>query len=151
MATRGRKPVPSHLKMVKGTAQKCRTNAAEPKPPIDKIRPPAFLSAEARKHWKNVSKQLQESGVLTNMDVDALTLYCESFSRWREAMDEIQKSGAIAHTPQGYPVQSPWLQIANKAFEQMTKLLVEFGMTPSSRSRVVSTKKPDSGDGWDDL
>ena len=36
----------------------------------------------------------------------------------------------------------PPLQIADKAFEQMTKLLVEFGMTPSSRSRV-SKVRPD--------
>lgn len=33
-------------------------------------------------------------------------------------------------------MQSPFLAIANKAFEQMRAMLVEFGMTPSSRSRV---------------
>lgn len=34
------------------------------------------------------------------------------------------------------PLQSPYLVIANKAMGQMIKILVEFGRTPSSRSRV---------------
>lgn len=151
MASRGPKPIPSHLKMVKGTAQKCRTNKAEPKPATDNIQPPEYLSGSARKQWRVVSKQLAEAGVLTNMDVDALALYCEAFARYREAVTEIDDFGPITRTPSGFPVQSPWLQIANKAFEQMTKLLAEFGMTPSARSRVRSTKKPDDGDEWDEF
>jgi hypothetical protein len=37
---------------------------------------------------------------------------------------------------------SSYLAIANKAFEQLSKMLTEFGMTPSSRSRV-SKVQPD--------
>lgn len=42
----------------------------------------------------------------------------------------------MVKAPSGFPVQSPFLAIANKALEQMTKLMIEFGMTPSSRTRV---------------
>ena len=31
---------------------------------------------------------------------------------------------------------SAWLQISNRAVDQMHKFAVEFGMTPSARSRV---------------
>ena len=45
--------------------------------------------------------------------------------------------GAVIKAPSGFPVQSPFLAIANKAHEQMVKLLTEFGMTPAARTRVV--------------
>ena len=38
----------------------------------------------------------------------------------------------------GVPMQNPALSIANKAMQEMTKLLAEFGMTPSSRSKVAA-------------
>lgn len=55
------------------------------------------------------------------------------------------KYGTVVKSPSGYPIQSPYLAIANKAHEQMTKLLAEFGMTPSSRSRCMVAKPDDSG------
>ncbi len=34
------------------------------------------------------------------------------------------------------PLISPWVRVAEKAQHQCVKLLIEWGMTPSSRSRV---------------
>lgn len=106
---------------------------------------PDWLSPEASKHWPAVAKQLHDAGLLTAIDVTALALYCESFARWKDANARIVKYGTVVKSPNGYPIQSPYLAIANKAQEQMTKLLAEFGMTPSSRSRCVATKPGDSG------
>jgi phage terminase small subunit len=46
-------------------------------------------------------------------------------------------------------MQSPYLPIANKAIEQMKTMLLEFGMTPASRSRI-DTSKLDRTAGDDD-
>ena len=56
--------------------------------------------------------------------------------RWVEAEANLQKYGTVVFTKAKFPVQSPYLGIANRAMEIMMKALVEFGMTPSSRSRV---------------
>jgi phage terminase small subunit len=48
----------------------------------------------------------------------------------------------VIKAPSGYPIASPYLSIANTAMAQMTRLLVEFGMTPSSRSRVAVSPPP---------
>ena len=133
----GRKPIPTNLKIVKGTAQPCRILKDEAKPKADAVRMPAGLSDDAKKQWKLVAKQLTAAGLLTNLDTFALAMYCEVFGRWSYANDQIKENGPIVTAPSGYPVQSPFLQIANKSFDQMTKMLVEFGMTPSSRSRVA--------------
>lgn len=134
-----KKPLPTKLKILKGTAQQCRINKKEPKPKSDRVKMPSGLSLEAKKCWRSVSKELSAAGVLTNMDVHALSLYCEAYARWIDANRQIEKYGTVIKAPSGYPVQSPYLAISNKAFDQMRAMLVEFGMTPSSRTKVSTT------------
>jgi hypothetical protein len=46
----------------------------------------------------------------------------------------------IVRSPRGYPIQSPYLAIANKAWQQVQQGLAEFGMSPSARTRVSATR-----------
>jgi hypothetical protein len=41
-------------------------------------------------------------------------------------------------TPSGYVQQSPWLGIAHKQLELMGRYMVELGLTPAARSRVMA-------------
>lgn len=142
----GRKPKPTSLKLLHGTAQACRMNKNEPKPKGDSIKMPSGLSDDAKKCWKQVAKHLKDAGVLTNLDVHALAMYCEAYARWFDANEKIKKFGTVIKAPSGFPVQSPYLAIANKAFDQMKSMLVEFGMTPSSRTRVSVSEKAQDND-----
>lgn len=137
MSGPGRKRLPTNLKVLRGTDQPCRMNPAEVKPDSDQLEPPLELSAMARVHWDDISKKLAKAGLLTNLDVTALTMYCEAYATWADATENIRKFGTIIKTPKtGYPMPSPYLQVANKAFEQMKSLLTEFGMTPAARAKV---------------
>lgn len=144
----GRKPKPTKLKVLHGTDQPSRINPNEPEPGNDAVRMPDGLSPDAQECWKDVSKHLLEAGVLTNMDIHALMLYCEAYARWKGANDMVVRYGTIIKTKNGNAVQSPYLAIANKGFDQLTKLMSEFGMTPSSRTRVSVA---DAGFGADPL
>lgn len=141
MAVGGRKPKPTWLKEVAGNPGKRALPKNEPKLSVKIPRPPAGMSEEAKRHWKVVAKQLADAGVMTEIDRDALVLYCECWSRWWDALQDIRKNGPVSTTHNGYRVPSPYIAIANKAAEQMRHMLAEFGMTPSSRTRVTSTKK----------
>ena len=57
----GRKPLPTKLKMLKGTAQKCRVNPNEPKLAPALPEPPDFLGETAREEW------LRKAPVLARM------------------------------------------------------------------------------------
>ncbi len=135
------KPLPTALKIFKNTARKDQLNEFEPTPDSDQIKPPENLSDDARKHWDHVVEQLVLAGIMTNLDNQALALYCEAYARWSTANAKIAKHGMVIKAPSGYPVQSPYLSISNKAFEQMKAMLSEFGMTPSSRSRIKAEPK----------
>jgi phage terminase small subunit len=44
-------------------------------------------------------------------------------------------------SPQGFPIQSPYLAIANRQAEIMMRIASEFGFTPASRSRISTPSK----------
>ena len=152
---KGRKNVPTKLKILRGNPGRRPLPKDEPKPQAVCPPPPAVLSGAAKKHWRIVVKQLFEADLMTNLDIDALTIYCEAYARWVEAGKAIQAEGVIIkqNSHDGsteYLKPTPWLMIQQKAFEQMKGMLVEFGMSPSARTRVRTVDKKQPDDGWSD-
>ena len=142
------RPLPTALKAVKGTLQKCRTNKKEPKPESIIPEPPEFITGIALEEWKRASKLLLDMRVLTSADGVALAAYCDAYRLWVEATEMVRKSGILIKTVQGNVIQNPALGVANKARQDMVKYLIEFGMTPASRPRVSASDKKDDDDGW---
>lgn len=93
-----------------------------------------------------MSKRLFELGLLTELDRAALAAYCVAWAQWVQAEEEMRKPNfrMVTTTDNGYPVVSPWMNIAGNALKQMKSYLVEFGMTPSSRSRVTVAAEPEA-------
>lgn len=99
--------------------------------------------AYARKEWERITVELARYGLISEVDRAAMAFYCVNWARHCEAEDMIAKaaaasgsSGLFVKTPNGYPVQSPWLAVSNKAMELCRIFLAEFGMTPAARTRV---------------
>jgi P27 family predicted phage terminase small subunit len=99
---------------------------------------PTELSTLARQEWDRIVGELTSLAILSSVDRGPLTAYCCAYALWIEAMEMVQKHGAMIKSPNGYPMQSPYLSHANKQFEIMMKVAVEFGFTPASRSRIYS-------------
>ena len=97
---------------------------------------PAHLSADAKKEWKRVAKELHGLGLLTTIDRTALAAYCETFVTWCDALAKCREMGMIVKTSNGNPIQNPYLSVASQAEKRMRGWLAEFGMTPSSRTRI---------------
>lgn len=133
---RGRKPKPVNLKKIEGNPGKRKLNDREPKPEgIPTC--PRELDKQGKREWRRISRELIRMGLLTSVDRAALTGYCSSWSRWIAAEADIQKSGLVIVNPRtGQPVRNPSVTIAERALDQMRKFAVEFGCSPSSRSRL---------------
>ena len=141
---RGPKPVPTKLKLARGSRRPI--NPAEPQPKVSKPRCPSHLSDSAKAEWRRISPRLAREGLLTHLDERALALYCEAYSLWVEAKQKVAETSLVVTTEKGNLIQNPYLGIANKAAKQMLEILVEFGMTPSSRTRVTAAQDPDAND-----
>ena len=138
MAQRGRKPKPTAIKQLEGNPGKRQLNTSEPKPKQKAPTCPKWLDDEAKKEWKRLAKQMEQLGILTEVDMAAFAGYCQSYARWKEAEEFISKHGAIVKTPSGYWQQVPQVSIAQQYLKDMHKFAEQFGLTPASRSRIVA-------------
>ena len=78
----------------------------------------------------------RELGLLTGLDRGLLAAYCQAHALWVEAVSSIERYGTMIKSPNGYPMQSPYVAVANKQVEIMVRIAAELGMTPSSRTRI---------------
>lgn len=108
---------------------------------------PKHLDEEGQKEWRRIAKELYALGLLTKIDRSALAAYCQAYSRWVKASEEMETASLTLMTENGYQYPNPLLGIINNSLEVMRKFGVEFGMTPSSRSRL----KPDKPEEPDEL
>jgi P27 family predicted phage terminase small subunit len=135
---RGRKPVPTHIKAITGNPGKRPLNIDEPIPaPVIPDCPPE-LGAIAKAEWERLAADLVKLRLLTPLDRAALATYCAAYELWSEAITAIQTYGSMIKSPQGFPMQSPYLSIANRQAEIMLRVASEFGFTPASRSRIAA-------------
>jgi P27 family predicted phage terminase small subunit len=132
----GRRPKPTHLRLLQGNPGKRPFNPNEPKPKAEMPSIPEHLSETAAKEWVRVSEQLLRLGLLTAVDRAAFAAYCTVYARWADAEEALKKTGPVVRSPSGYPMISPYLIVANRALDQMRQYLIEFGLTPASRSRI---------------
>lgn len=143
MGKRGSRPTPTRILELRGSklVNKDRRKR-EVQGPDGLPGKPKWLDDMGQKAWDFLVPLLQQMGVVTRIEANALSRYCHLWSRWREAESFIVKHGLM------YPLKDeagqlkcfqPWPQvsIANKLTQQLTRLEQEFGMTPSARSRLM--------------
>ena len=132
----GRKPKPTAVKLLSGNPGKRAINHSEPRPQVVLPSAPDHFGNDEKNKWISVVQDLHPLGLVTSVDKDALAMYCVIYVRWLKAERMVREKGEIIKTAAGNIIQNPYLAIANRALDQLNKLGTEFGMTPSSRSRV---------------
>lgn len=139
----GRKPKPTALKLLTGNPGKRPLRFDQFAPEARIPRCPSELKGEARREWKRVTVELHRCGMIAEVDRGLLAMLCSTWARWIEAEQMIEKAaaadgqGLFVKTPNGFPVQSPWVAVSNKAVETYKSLCAEFGLSPSARTRVA--------------
>jgi P27 family predicted phage terminase small subunit len=138
------------VKLLTGNPGKHPLNLDEPRPEPAIPDCPPELNPAARREWDRLVGELGKLRVLTGLDRAALAAYCGAYALWAEATEALQKFGVMVKSPNGFPVQSPYLSIANRQAEIMMRIASEFGFTPASRGRI-STPTPSVPSLFDEL
>lgn len=143
MPPRGRKPKPNAVKKAEGNPGKRPLNDDAPPPDLKKPACPKQLNKEARKEWRRITKLLAEKGLIDQVQRSAISRYCQLWAEWLHAVTKVEEEGAVIFTDKGNAVQSPYISIAHTAAKLLAALEAEFGLTPSSSTRVKGvTQKP---------
>ena len=145
MGLRGPAPKPTAIKKAEGNPGKRKLNTHEPQPLPGVPECPEHRDAVARKEWGRLSPILMGMKVLTEADYIALGNLCQAYSTLIEAQKHLNKGGILFKTPSGYIQQNPLLGIIRAQTNIVNGLLREFGLTPSSRTRIA-IEEPDTSD-----
>ncbi|WP_417291945.1 phage terminase small subunit P27 family [Desulfovibrio porci] len=120
-------------------------NRNEPAPVSEIPDAPPHLSPVALEEWRRVAQELYSLGILSSVDRAALAAYCQAYARWVAAEELLRGDDGNMNlteiTSNGNTIQNPLVGVANKSLELMHKYLTEFGMSPSSRTRVSASRK----------
>jgi P27 family predicted phage terminase small subunit len=132
---RGPPPKPSKLKKLQGTHRKDRAAPREldAKPGVPTM--PAWLNAEARAEWKRIVPQLDALKILSDIDGAMLADYCTAHALAVNATKKYQREGLTVKV-NGQLQKHPAVKIAQEARSQAARLAAEFGLSPSSRTRI---------------
>jgi len=143
---------------MRGNPGKRPLNPDEPKPKRATGRAPRGLGIEGGRFWRKYAPALAALGVLTEVDEPALRMAAEHFEVAVRAAQELREPAPVLDE-QGAPVvdadgrpettlpgltidgrdgakKHPLLQVLRDSSAALRSYLVEFGMTPSSRSRL---------------
>mgnify|MGYP000858287196 FL=1 len=140
MSQRGRKPKPTALKVLEGNPGKRPLPQNEPKPkPIAPERP-TWLTGEGKKMWDRLAPELERLGLLTAIDGEAFAAACQCWKIYVDCQKYLKKHGlTYTYTNKAgaeNEIERPQVKIAQKALDQFRAFCSEFGLTPSSRTRI---------------
>lgn len=141
---RGRVPRPAALSKLAGDrrAQARQTLELPPAIPVA----PEWLDEDAKREWFEIVPVLSRMKVLTDADRFAVAQLADYLARYKFCADMVRKMGfAFAQRDEEGKVigmkRNPYVSMHLDYGAAVQKLLVQFGMTPSARSRITSNEQ----------
>ena len=159
MAKRGPKPTPTPILKLRGS---WRGNSRGPDIQGDQKRPACpkrFITRQktedgeavrvvAKRTWDRLCVSLHKAGLLTDNYREPFEALCDSYGRFVLACAKCDgEDGMVIETDKGNAIQSPWVSIRNKMYEQVYKGAACFGLTPADLSAVRAVEKPSEDEG----
>jgi P27 family predicted phage terminase small subunit len=128
---------PTALKLVEGTDRADRSNGSEVEPMLlNDLTPPAHLDPRSAAVWTQLAPMLRRLQLLTEADVIALEMLCNSVADYRLAREQTgDKFVAMSH--KGSQMLNQWLVAQQACRKGAESFMTRFGLDPVSRSKVM--------------
>lgn len=145
----GRPPKPTPIKLLEGNPGKRPLNENEPAPEVGTPKRPAWLSAPARRHWRQAVETLSGMGVLTVADGTAVALMSNALAEYLDASKEVEDRGLTfidtrmdrdGNVVSEVIKANPAVAIRADAWRRVNLMLQQFGLTAASRAKVKVQK-----------
>ena len=141
--------MPTRIKVLQGTYRPDRANGTEvfPDSPTHLTVPDHLSEGAAIDKWSELAPILSRNGLLTECDLDTLTLYCQTWARYVESEAKLETEGSTTTAQSGYQQVSAWVTISKNTRADLLKLGDRLGLNPSARSRINITPQAEESDG----
>jgi P27 family predicted phage terminase small subunit len=146
------------LKLVQAKGKKNLTKAeiehreaTEIQAPADLVEAPDYLDGTLKKQFNYYAKQLMDLEIMSNLDVEALVRYLESYKLYREITDKLKETPATIEK-EVYDKGEFVIDVSiNEVYKQLQKIRKDYaaeckafasdlGLTISSRCKLVVPK-----------
>ena len=141
MKIMGRPRKPTAQLKIHGTYRKDRRYSAEPIPVVNIPSMPKYLKGEAATEWKRIAPLLAKMKCLTEWDRSLLAAYCFEWGVYVELCKKVKIKDLVITTINGNKIHNPLLSARNKALSNLKEIATEFGLSPSSRTRLAVDEK----------
>ena len=133
----GHRKIPTKLKLLNGNPSQ-RKLTPEPAPVTCVPKMPTFVYKNkfAREEWKRIIPELEKVGLISLLDRAAIGAYCVAFSDYETLARYTAK---MTPEDEGY---LDYIRALRQAAVLLKQYFQDFGMSPSSRTKVVMTRKP---------
>ena len=163
MGSRGPKPLPANVHLLRGNASKKPLAALfdEFRPEVDIPDSAPWMWPEAKKEWKRITPELERYGLVSHLDRAVLIMYCQAWAEYvwlKKMVTECMKNAEVGRkaaqaagkewygddgvkitSASGGYSYSPYAAAAKRAGDEVGKYLQAFGLSPSSRGRVTTS------------
>lgn len=154
----GRNKTPLALKKLRGTTRKDRDiESGEPTIGVSltQVAAPKYLTAEARRIYKECVQQLFAIGVLSPVDVPALELYANAIATARKMQQTLDKEGYLVLEKDEDGVlcrvsANPAQRILKDAIATANTIGAQFGWSPAARLKMRAPAKDDKKNEFDE-
>ena len=153
--TAGRKPLPLAVHKLNGNPSmfsEAELNPIEPELSDECPEAPKEVrdDPDAYEEWKRFVPKLNAAGIIKEIDRAACAQYCCLYGEFVKGLELLRK-GRIIKNSKGVLAINPAFKIVTQTSQQMSRMLSEFGMTPSSRVRLKTAPKEKQDDLDDQL
>lgn len=146
---KGKKALAPEILRINGAYEKHpeRENKKAPKANGVTPEPPDYFDADELQKWKELAEDLRTMGIMSSDCREQMIAYCVSYGGWIKCRRYVETNGMVGLDGR----RSPAMTDMHKFQEQMNRLRPEFGLTPSSRGKLVSLKPDDEENPMDHL
>lgn len=132
---KGRKPIPTRLRIISGNRGHRPLNLNEPQAEGELKTAPKWMTAEQKKIWRYAIRHAPAE-LLRLIDQSALVTWVVACDQHRQAALRLSETGMLIKTPNGMPMPSPYLHILNRQAQIMLRAAEQLGFSPASRTRI---------------
>lgn len=134
----GRARKPTSLKVIAGTDRSGAAGRHEPQPLLlNDLEPPAHLSEESAAVWRELAPMLRRIQVLTEADVIAFEMLCDSVADYRTVRARRGPHFVTTSPKTGAEMLDQLLVAQQMLAKRAEGFMAKFGMDPASRSRLM--------------
>lgn len=97
---------------------------------------PKDIEKDATEYIKDVLSELENRGILEEVDNAALTMLARNYSMFIKASKQLEKDGLTVESDRGNIAPHPLIKVAKDAQTQAMKVMLEFGLTAKARTKL---------------